>query len=335
MPINDINGVAWSNINDVNGVAAANIADINGVDAPSSALLLDTYSGAVAAYSTRRLNSSYTGACMRVRRSSDSVETDIGFDSSGYLDTAAIASHCSSSIGYVTKWYSQDTSGGTGSGNDAVQATASQQPRIYSGSAIYTDGGKACLYNQNVENGTVGLDVSSNVRSTNGPSSVFIVFNVDQQYTSTFQNLYSLYRTQRFVVGRTTSTAIYRDYSIGDAKGVSADRRYYKFESSEVTNQVVLSSLYDGTSEQTTSGYTSPLIELGENGTQLTGIHVTTGGSGGFRVPASGENSIMYRVGGNTQGVDGTIQEFIVYDTDESADRSDIEDNIQTYFGIT
>jgi len=161
------------------------------------------------------------------------------------------------------------------------------------------------------------------------------VFNVDQQYTSTFQNLYSLYRTQRFVVGRTTSTAIYRDYSIGDAKGVSADRRYYKFESSEVTNQVVLSSLYDGTSEQTTSGYTSPLIELGENGTQLTGIHVTTGGSGGFRVPASGENSIMYRVGGNTQGVDGTIQEFIVYDTDESADRSDIEDNIQTYFGIT
>jgi len=36
MPINDINGVAWSNINDVNGVAVANIADINGVDAPSS-----------------------------------------------------------------------------------------------------------------------------------------------------------------------------------------------------------------------------------------------------------------------------------------------------------
>ena len=34
MPINDINGVAWSSINDVNGVAVANIADINRVDAP-------------------------------------------------------------------------------------------------------------------------------------------------------------------------------------------------------------------------------------------------------------------------------------------------------------
>lgn len=42
MPINDINGVAWSSINDVNGVAAANIADINGVDAPSSASLITT-----------------------------------------------------------------------------------------------------------------------------------------------------------------------------------------------------------------------------------------------------------------------------------------------------
>lgn len=36
MPINDINGVAWSNINDVNGVAVANIANVNGVEAPLS-----------------------------------------------------------------------------------------------------------------------------------------------------------------------------------------------------------------------------------------------------------------------------------------------------------
>jgi len=36
MPIDNINGVAWSSVNDVNGVAVANIADINKVDAPSS-----------------------------------------------------------------------------------------------------------------------------------------------------------------------------------------------------------------------------------------------------------------------------------------------------------
>ena len=40
--------------------------------------LLDVYTGAAAAYSLRKLRSDYTGACLRVRRSSDSAEQDIG-----------------------------------------------------------------------------------------------------------------------------------------------------------------------------------------------------------------------------------------------------------------
>jgi hypothetical protein len=39
-------------------------------------------------------------------------------------------------------------------------------------------------------------------------------------------------------------------------------------------------------------------------------------------------------MGLNHEGL-GLIQEFIVYDTYESTDRSDIETNIQTYFSIT
>jgi hypothetical protein len=41
--------------------------------------LLDTYSGAAAAYSLRLLDSSYVGSAIRVRRSSDNTEQDIGF----------------------------------------------------------------------------------------------------------------------------------------------------------------------------------------------------------------------------------------------------------------
>lgn len=328
--VSKLSGVAPADFGEVNGVAKASIADINGFTLPStSSLFLDDYPGAVAAYSVRRLNSAYTGACMRVRRSSDSAETDIAFDSSGYIDVAAVATHCGSSIGYISKWYGQDASGGTGSGTDAVQTTSSQQPRIYSGSAVYTDGGKACVYNQNGQNGRVGFKISSNLRTTNGASSVFIVFNVDQRYSSGFQNVWSLYKTQRSVVGRTSSTSVYGDISISDAKGVAGDKRYRKFtNTTELLNQAVHSSLYDGTTEA--SG--KPVIEYRENGTSPTS---NAGGLGGFRVPGSGENSIMYRTGGNTQGVDGTIQEFIVYDTYESTDRSDIETNIETYFGIT
>ncbi len=52
--------------------------------------ILDEYSGAAAAYSVRRLSSTYTDGLIRVRRSSDDTEQDIGFDANGDLDTTAL-----------------------------------------------------------------------------------------------------------------------------------------------------------------------------------------------------------------------------------------------------
>jgi len=126
----------------LDGVTASNIAKVNGLvfsSAPAFSGLLDTYTGAAAAYSTRRLNGQYTGAAMRVREDSGDTETDIGFDASGNLLTADIATHCGSANGYVTKWYDQAATGGTGSGNDAAQTTNAFQPKIYDGSAVITD----------------------------------------------------------------------------------------------------------------------------------------------------------------------------------------------------
>ena len=53
-------------------------------------LLLDTYSGAAAAYSLRKLRNDYTGSAITVRRSSDNTSTNIGFDGNGNLDTTAL-----------------------------------------------------------------------------------------------------------------------------------------------------------------------------------------------------------------------------------------------------
>lgn len=55
-------------------------------------LLLDTYSGAAAAYSLRKLRNDYTGSAIRVRRSSDNTTLDVGFDANGNLDTASMLS---------------------------------------------------------------------------------------------------------------------------------------------------------------------------------------------------------------------------------------------------
>ena len=111
------------------------------VSAAATDLLLDTYTGAAAAYSVRKLDKDYTGSCMRVREDSGDTETDIGFDGSGNLDTSAIATHCGSANGYVVTWYDQ-----SGNSNNATQSTAGNQPQIYNGTAVITENGKPALF---------------------------------------------------------------------------------------------------------------------------------------------------------------------------------------------
>ena len=101
--------------------------------------LLDTYSGAAAAYSLRRLSSTYTGDAVEVYNGSSYA--DIGFNVFGELDTVALAAHCGSNSGYVSKWYCQ-----SGNGNDLTQSTTSQMPKIYDGSTgVVTQNGKPIL----------------------------------------------------------------------------------------------------------------------------------------------------------------------------------------------
>jgi hypothetical protein len=76
----------------------------------------------VAVWSLRKLISTAT-LSIRVRRSSDNAEQDIGFDGD-VLDTTALASFVGANSAYVVTWYGQ-----TGSYN-FTNATAAQQPRI-------------------------------------------------------------------------------------------------------------------------------------------------------------------------------------------------------------
>lgn len=83
-----------------------------------------------AVYSTRLHVAGYAGSSLRVRRSSDNTEQDIGFVG-GLLDTASLATFVGSNNGFVTKWYDQ-----SGGGNDFAQATTSLQPSIVSSGTI-------------------------------------------------------------------------------------------------------------------------------------------------------------------------------------------------------
>jgi hypothetical protein len=93
-------------------------------------LLLDTYSGAAAAYSLRQLRTAHTSAVVRVRRSSDNAEQD--FTATQVTD-GTLTSFCGVGNGFVRTWYDQ-----SGNIKDANQASTASQPQVVSGGVLIT-----------------------------------------------------------------------------------------------------------------------------------------------------------------------------------------------------
>lgn len=105
-----------------------------GLIAPSTSLTLDLVATQpVAAYGMRRLRAAYSGSCIRIRRSSDNAEQDIGFVGNA-LDTAAISSFIGGGSGFIVRWYDQTTNL-----NHLLQTTAASQP-TYGSSLMTFDG---------------------------------------------------------------------------------------------------------------------------------------------------------------------------------------------------
>jgi hypothetical protein len=101
--------------------------------------LMDTYTGATLAYSLRKLSSTYSGDAIRVRRSSDNTEQNIGFDSNGNLNTSALLSFVGAGSGYVSTFYNQVGS------NNLVQTVASYQPQIVDSGVLITKSNKPSI----------------------------------------------------------------------------------------------------------------------------------------------------------------------------------------------
>jgi hypothetical protein len=148
---------------------------------PPPALLLDTYTGAAVAYSLRKLRTSYTGAAIRVRRSSDNSEQDINFVSN-VLDTASLLTFCGVGNGFVTTWYDQ-----SGNANNSVQTTAVNQPQVVASGAVINVNSKPSLrFNSKFMSNSVTGSLPANL-------SVFTVRNM-ATFSNTFRTLFN-YKT--------------------------------------------------------------------------------------------------------------------------------------------
>ena len=108
--------------------------------------ILDTYPAAVA-WSLRKLSGGYMGAAIRVRRSSDNTEQDIGFNGND-LDAASLLSFVGAGNGLVTTIYDQ-----AGAGYNFTQTNPVRQGRIVNSGALNTLNGKPVILRSVDNNG--------------------------------------------------------------------------------------------------------------------------------------------------------------------------------------
>jgi Carbohydrate esterase, sialic acid-specific acetylesterase/Fibronectin type III domain len=111
-------------------------ATVTATSAPAGSIIGEVGVSAAWLVGLRKLRNGHTGAAIRVRRSSDNAEADIGFTGTGALDTTALLAHVGSGSGYLAKWYDQ-----SGNGRDFVQASTAQQPRIVNSGVVDTHSG--------------------------------------------------------------------------------------------------------------------------------------------------------------------------------------------------
>jgi hypothetical protein len=219
--------------------------------------ILDVYPNAATAYSFRKLRSAYSGSCIRVRRSSDNTEQDIGFVSN-VLDTASLLSFVGSNNGFVTTWYDQ-----SGNNLNSTQSIAVNQPQIVSsGVIVKTSGNITCmsclnkdLSNTQTNTATQATFIASECLSTGGGSSFMVPFgtigsNSSSTYAGSVANGSGSTASSNFG----TPSFFVNDLPIGSTRG-------NLFNAYAINNETILNIINGGSTtsnrflQYTTSGF--------------------------------------------------------------------------------
>lgn len=268
-------------------------------------LLLDLFPNARAAYSLRQLRTEYLGPAIRVRRTSDSTESDIGFLANGNLDVASLKLFVGVSDGLVTILYDQSENG---IDLDA-QTNSSAFPKIIDAGTLQISGLFSAM---NFDGSNDDLFSTINLAS---PASHLFVFGVwkklDLGNTPTNFNLNSPNLGTRVSVHAPfNSGAIFWDTGNTGVERLVTSTDFNDLDQHEYTFTKTV-----GTDRQIIK---RDRIQLAQK-TQATSSTVL----GNVTIGSFGDGSFH---------ADMNFQELIFYDTDRFADIEEIENNIIDYW---
>lgn len=269
---------------------------------------------AAAAYSLRKVKASYASNAVRIRRSSDDAEVNVAFDSddkvsassdisvvSGTVNETTLGGFINGTDAFVHTWYDQAGS------NNAVEATAANQPKIASSGALLSginfDGDTFLNIGADLMNGTDGTTfmVASNIDID---QETFYLSNRDGGTGFHFKNDTSNKGKLSYnFIG--SNAQISTDAVVTDS---SDNKQLFGFikdsNDTELFNNSV--QLADGTASQTYSASSGSNTSIGKQGNSS-----STGAS---------KTLVVY--------------EIISYDSDQTNNRFKIESNINNYYGL-
>jgi hypothetical protein len=280
-----------------------------------SNLLLDTYSGAAAAYSLRGLKVSYVNgptpyAC-QVRNSSN-VALNIGFVFNSLtgeyeLDTAALLSHCTGGNGFVDIWYDQSDNI-----RNASQVNALNQPQIVSAGSVILENGKPA----------VQFDGTNDVLIYNGliytSNTVFATAVVLDNNSDNFSVIAS--QATNVEVGRSSIIQIDNSTPRKSLYFFNNGTTFSNLSSTAITNNTqTLLTNYSFNDDYYNS------IDGGSANNDIINQSFTPVSSKGFGLGGRPTSSNFWN---------GKIQELNIWDSDQSANKEGIEFSINNFYSI-
>ena len=275
--------------------------------------LLDQYGGAAAAYSLRALSIDYTSPVVRVRRSSDNAEQD--FTAAEVSDGTLAAWVGAGNNGLVTTWYDQ-----SGNGKDVAQTTSSRQPIIVDASGgVITDNSQPAIYfngDGGIESTTPYALASSSVIDVTQNLSVFAVMSPQTDPS-----------TQDAVWGQFSSVLNAND-----------DYVSYGFRDGGYFTRIRTSVSTIGNGFDTNSQSQSLISDIVDWSAQANAFSVN-GAAGtdlndGRSTQSFAGISLGARPDEESYAANIYLQEVVLYESDQSANRAAIEANINAHYSI-
>jgi hypothetical protein len=280
--------------------------------------LLDLQVDADIAFSLRKLRSAYTGFAIQVTRSSDNTTQDIGFTDNYSLDTEALLSFVGASNGSVSIWYDQ-----SGNGFNVSEGTVANQPLIVESGVLVTRAGLPALRFIRANVSRISRTTASDIlRNSSGIG----YFNVSE-CTGLSTNAHTIVNVRQSGTGTRASmsmrqTATNTGIAFGGRR-VNTDAFSSVGAGNVFTNNRVIGA--------TVGDYVAQDMFLYQNGNAF-GQNLSFATSGN-----TGDTQQQLYIGNfnlSTDLYDGYISEILLWPTDKSSVRTQIENNINAYYQV-